>query len=565
MSPDIAFLNAGLRSVLRWCVRAVVAAVVLVVWLAPGVLFFGLTGHSSLQGITLLDATPWAGWLWLAYVVTLPLGLTALYRVWRTDAVLVAGMVMAFLALPFSFFGVASSEKLWTWLNAQQVQALAEHRSLVLAHYSTTSSFKGSRTTSHWVDISHPLSPGQVLKLPHHQVPSALTRPGLLLCTTVKTGRWGWRWVEAFRPCPVADATQPQPGWGLTILQVQLLDRMPWQMGSAGPEGHFDEQGRAWWFRSDSLRPSLAPAGAGEAPPLSGSCSLWGESRLSTDKRAVLGYMNRSAVGQAEPPPLPHWETLGRNVWVQRVEADGQCASVGMLLHPGWVLDVDFDHASQRLAVFSAHRATDAEAATQDPEALAYRVTLYTFDAQRKAHLEREQVLAPEPLWRPFPRQAKLHWAAGGLVLKHPNTMLPSRVILTGVPSVQLGLGSQAQQPSAVPPLPAVLAPLAFSTWKLSAQAPRAPVQIYTHPDYDGALLLHYARGQWFHVSPLSLPPPEADADVPKPANVEPDVIDFSHLKLELSPDGHRLMACGGRYFIGGPSRCVLLSLPWPD
>lgn len=549
-------LTESLNRLVRWCGQIVVWPLFAVALLTPvGTAAVWLALDSPSNALIQLDTWPFQEGAWLvyavAYIATLILLCLALRVIYPRGLPALAFWSM-FLSAPLCIVGASTIGPMLTNLSAKHMAAPLERKALVMASYSTTTSFKGVRTKHYWVDLSHPLKPDQVLTLREHKVPRELRTPGRPICMTVYTGLLGDSWLTQLRTCPANKNVEPLSGTALQLLQPELHDHAHEANVGTSADGLFDSSGRAWWLRSTSYGLTLLPAGKDVTWTKSFECGRVGNPRISTDRRSIVEFWNRNAVGTPDPLPIPHWEKLGRNVTLMTLEGDELCRTHATLLQPGWVLDADFDHSSQQLAVLWAQR-TDASTD------LAYGVTIYEVSADGSTQVTSEHALRDNPHWRPFPKAARLQWRPPGLVVLHDRHQRPSWEILPTAASMP---GNEDAHDKLM--LPPMLGGLTPGNWYLAAEARDAPVSVYRHDAYAGALVLHREQARWYHLSTVLLPPsPQPDeADPATPA--EADLFNFSNARMSLSPDGRRLIACGARYVFAN-SRCVLLGLPWPS
>ncbi|SFZ76665.1 YD repeat-containing protein [Chitinimonas taiwanensis DSM 18899] len=504
--------------------------------------------------MSLLDPPPWAGWLCLAYALGLITLWCLLCKVWKQ--VLGFG---ALLALPLgvlpSLVVLSISDDLWASFNSQQIQNSVLQPSLVRAVYTTTTSVKGRPSTHEWIALSHPLRPSQAMRLRRHLVPEALHSQGLVVCSTLRTGRFGWRWLESTRACRAGELPRPLPSFGLVMLPAVLEEHVAAQNLTQNIAGYFDERGQAWWLDQTGIQPKLLSAQRKASVTNERRCQLLGEARLSSDKLSLLSFLNISAPG-SDQPPLPHWKALGRNVLVFTPGADGTCRLIADLHQPGWTLDADFDQASRRLAVFSADRRPQASSRQLN---LGYQVSIYTFDAEGNGQLVEAHPVSQDRFQRLPVQQARLGWDAGRLVLQHPASPQALKVF-QNAQSTDSVAGTQLVP--APPPLPKELSYLTPNAWKLAAKAPQASLHLYVHPDYSGALLFQQASGIWYHIAPVRLKPHDADTEGPEFFTFNAK---FNTSDAHLSPDGQRLIGCNKIDSFAPRKHCVLLSLSWPD
>lgn len=552
---DGRLLAIALLWAVRWFGRVTVSSLFAGLLLAPAAtLYLFLAGIVEPHGLTQLDPLPWELLLWFTCVATYVLALLALWFalrfVWQRELAGIGISALVF-AVPSCIMGTTTTVTLVERLIARQIQTTSEHVSLVLANYTTRSRGKGVTRFVPWVDLTHPMQPTQRLALSADLMPAGLRTPGQVVCLTVHTSLLGMRWLALPHSCPVDPDSMSLASFRLVLLQPALRDPGPEQrIGTAPPEGFFDDFGRAWWINRAGLRPTLTLAEGETALPRPNRCELFGHVRLSADRRSILSFANRSALGDPEPAPLPHWDQLGRNVWIQALDADGQCITRGALLQPGWVLDVDFEHASQRLAVLSARRvgAPNPQSGSKTP--LEYRVTVYKVGADGTSGAVHEQTLGTQP-------HTHLSWRRDGLAVKHANSVLPARLMLPKV--TPPAADTEQVIPLELPPKIVHLAP---SSWWLEAEALKAPVSLYLHGDFGGALLFHRQHGLWYYL------PPVLRSRLPRDPAADPvaqsDLFHFQQVRARLSPDGRRLIACGDRYIFTPTHRCVLLGLPWP-
>lgn len=548
-------LPESLNRLVRWCGQIVVWSLFAAVLLTPvGVASVWLVLDSPSNTLIQLNTWPLQEWAWLVYaaacIAILILLFLVLGLVYPQDLPAPAFWSMV-LSVPLCIVGASTIGPMLTNLSAKHMAGPLDRNALVMASYSTTTSYKGVRTKHYWVDLSHPLKPDQVLTLREYKVPRELRTPGRPICMTVYTGLLGDSWSTQLRACTANKNAQPLSGTALRLLQPELHDHEHEANVGTSADGLFDSSGRAWWLTSTSYGLTLLPAGKDVTWTRSIECGRSGKSRLSTDRRSIVAFWNRSAVGTPDPLPIPHWEKLGRNITLMTLEGDELCRTHATLLQPGWVLDADFDHSSQQLAVLWAQR-TDASTD------LAYGVTIYKISADGSTQVTSEHALRDNPHWRPFPKAARLQWRPPGLVVLHDKHHRPTWEILPLATSIP---GNEAVH--GYPELPPMAGGLRHG-WYLAAKAREAPVSVYRHDAYAGALLLHREQARWYHLSPVLLPPwhQTEGADPATPASA--DLFNLSNARMSLSPDGRRLIACGARYVFAN-SRCVLLGLPWPS
>ena len=118
-------------------------------------------------------------------------------------------------------------------------------------------------------------------------------------------------------------------GWGLSsMLVASLIEQEPTEGYGPPIEGHFDDEGRAWWLSPKHLpKPLLRPSrSAAESSILPVACELGFEARQSSDKRSFVGFTN-THLGVNPPEWLKALrpENEGTEVWVKAPGQSGQC------------------------------------------------------------------------------------------------------------------------------------------------------------------------------------------------------------------------------------------------